>query len=226
MPSTTPPYLEELTEYCRSQGIMWVATYDAAIVRRNYPGADRFLLVEFEQGRKVGREFFKIEQELTDIIGGACGDLKALSELADYYRDEILAAATIEFASDTATHLPQMLAKARESWAEIKAAEKQSVKEKVKAISPEKLAEFCRSRGIKWLAASNADISWRDHPGVDLLLLAEFEEERKVSYFKLFDMERELTKLYDVTKASLITPSGLRERKEELLASATVQFDA
>ena len=51
---------EKLAQYCQAQGIRWLATYDAAIVRRNYPGADLFLLVEFEEGRRVGREFFKI----------------------------------------------------------------------------------------------------------------------------------------------------------------------
>ena len=210
MPSTTPPYLEALAEYCRARGIRWLATYDAAIVRRNYPGADLFLLVEFEEGRKVSREFFRIEQELTDIIGGACGDLKAMPELADYYRDEILAAATIEFASETATHLPQMLAKARESWAEINAAEKQSVREKVKAIPPEKLAEFCRSRGIKWLAASNADILWRDHPGVDLLLLAEFKEGFSKGWGS-FKTERELSVLFGVVRAHVLNKPGARD---------------
>ena len=46
----------------------------------------------------------------------------------------------------------------------------------MKAMPPEKLSQFCRSRGIKWLAACDEEISWRDHPGADLLLLAEFEE--------------------------------------------------
>ena len=226
MTAKKPAYQEQLEAYCIKRGIKWLATYDAAIVRRNYPGADLFLLVEFEEGRKVGREFFKIERELTDIIGGACGDLKALPELADYYRYEILAAATVKFASETAGYLPQMLAEARESWAAIKAAEKQAVRDKVKAMPSEELAEFCRSNGIKWLAACDMEISWRDHPGADLLLLAEFVEGHKVGYFELFDMERYLTDLYDVVKAKLITTSGLGERKKELLTSATVQFAA
>ncbi len=115
MTTEKPAYQKQLEAYCIKQGIKWLATYDAAIVRRNYPGADLFLLVEFEEGRRVGREFFKMERELTDIIGGACGDLKALPELADYYRDEILAAATVRFASETAPDLSQMLAEARES---------------------------------------------------------------------------------------------------------------
>ena len=226
MPSAKPPYEEKLAEYCRAQGIRWLATYEAAIVRRNYGGADLYLLVEFEEGRKVGREFFKIERELTDIIGGARGDLRALPELADYYRDEILASATVRFASETATHLPQMLAEARESWAVISASEKQAVRDKVKAMPSEKLAEFCRSNGIKWLATYDADISWHEHPGVDLILLAEFYEGQKVSYFDLFDLERELTDLYGVIRVNLITPSGLPKRKDEFLSSAKVQFAA
>ena len=210
MPSATPPYHDELAEYCRAQGIRWLATYDADIVHRNYPGADLFLLVEFEEGRKVGREFFKIERELTDIIGGACGDLRALTELTDYYRDEILAAATVKFASETAAHLPQMLAQARESWKDIRAAEKQAVRDKVKAMPPEKLAEFCCSRGIKWLAACDIDISWRDYPGVDLVIMAEFEE----GYSKgwgVFETEAEMSSLFGVVRVCLLSRPGVRD---------------
>ena len=226
MSSAKLSYEEKLAEYCRSQGIRWLATYDAAIVRRNYGGADLYLLVEFDEDRKVGREFFRIERELTDIIGGARGDLRALPELADYYRDEILASTTVRYASESATHLPQMLAEARESWAAIKVAEKQAVRDKVKAMPPEKLAEFCRSNGIRWLAACDGEISWRDYPGVDLVLLAEFDEDQKVSYFHLFDMERDLTDLYGVVRVNIVTPSGLRGRKEQFLSSAQVQFAA
>ena len=142
MPPSPPPYQEELSQYCRAHGIRWLATYDAAIVRRNYGGADRYLVVEFEEGRKVGREFFKIERELTDIIGGARGDLRALPEIADYYRDEILSSAAVLFASETATHLPQMLAEARNAWAAIQAAEKQSVRDEVKAVAPEEASRI------------------------------------------------------------------------------------
>ncbi len=216
-------YQEQLEAYCAKQGIKWLATYDAAIVRRNYPGADLFLLVEFEEGRRVGREFFKIERELTDIVGGACGDLKALPELADYYRDEVLAAATVRFASETATHLPRMLAEARESWAAISAAEKQAVKDKVKAMPPEKLAEFCRSNGIKWLAACDSDIPSHFYPGADLLLLAEFDDSRRKGW-GIFKTEKELAALYDVVKVYLTTPSALRDRKKEILAVAQVQY--
>lgn len=210
MPSATPPYHQELADYCRAHGIMWLATYDAAIVRRNYPGADLFLLVEFEEGRRVGREFFKIERVLTGIIGGALADLKALPELADYYRDEILASATIQFASKSATHLPQMLTEARESWAAIKTAENQAVNDKVKAMPPEKIAEFCRSRGIKWLAAGQPEIAWRQYPGVDLLFLAKFEE----GYPKdrgPFETERELSDLFGVVRASILSRPGARD---------------
>ena len=210
MTESKPAYQEKLEAYCIKQGIKWLATYDAAIVRRNYPGTDLFLLVEFEEGRKVGREFFKIERELTDIIGGVCGDLRALPELADYYRDEILAAATVKFTSQTVTHLPQMLAEARDSWASIKTAERQAVRDKVKAMSPGKLAEFCRSRGIKWLAACDMEISWRDYPGADLLLLAEFEESYPKGWGP-FQTESELSDLFGVVRVSIISRPGARD---------------
>ena len=209
-----PRYHDELAAYCRTHGIRWLATYDAAIVRRNYPGADLFLLVEFEEGRKIGREFFKIERELTDIIGGACGDLRALPELADYYREEILAAATVQFYCETATLLPQLLSDARESWANIKAAEKRAVKDKVKAMPPEKLAEFCRAKGIKWLAASDLDISWREYPGVDLLLLAEFEEGFSRGWGSL-KTERELSALFGVVRARVLRKPGAHDNRPD-----------
>ena len=210
MSESKPAYQEKLEVYCREKNIKWLATYDAAIVRRNYPGADLFMLVEFEEGQKVGREFFKIERELTGIIGGACGDLKALPELADYYRDEILAAATVKFASETATHLPKMLAEARKSWAAIKAAEKQAVRDKVKAMPSEELGEFCRSNGIKWLAACDMEISWRDYPGADLLLLADFEEGYPKGWGP-FQTERELSDLFGVVRVFIISRPGARD---------------
>ena len=223
MTASTPLYDDKLAEYCKNHGIMWLATYDAAIVRRNYPGADLFLLVEFEEGVQVGREFFKIERELTDIIGGACGDLKALPELADYYRHEVLAGAIIQFASEKATHLPQMLAEARENWASIKVAERQAVRDKVKAMPPERLAEFCRSNGIKWLAACDVDKGPKSSFNADLTLIAEFENGYP-EHWGSFKTERKLAALYDVVKVYLISPSALRDRKDEILAASQVQF--
>ena len=229
MPSAAPPYQDEkaekLSEYCRAQGIRWLATYDAAIVRRNYGGADLYMLVEFEEGRKVGREFFKIERELTDIIGGACGDLRALPELADYYRDEILAAATVRFASETATHLPQMLADAREAWAAINVAERQAVRDKVKAMPSEELVEYCRANGIKWLAACAADKGPKSFFNAALTLIAEFEKGYP-KHWGSFKSERDLAALYDVAKVDLISLPALRDRREEILAAAQVQFAA
>ncbi len=227
MPSAIPPNQDEkaekLAEYCRAHSIRWLATYDATIVRRNYPGADLFLLVEFEEGHKVGREFFKMERDLTHIIGGACGDLKALPELADYYRDEILASATVRFASQTATHIPQMLAEAQESWAATKAAEKQAVRDKIKAMPSERLTEFCRANGIKWLAACDPDKGSGSFFNADLMLVAEFEKGYP-KHWGSFKTERELAALYDVVKVELTSLSALRDRKDEILEVAQVQF--
>ena len=219
-------YQEKLDAYCRGQGIKWLATHDANCIRRTLPGADLFLLVEFEEDRKVGREFFRIERELGDIMGAYMADLRALPELADYYRDEVLASATVKFASHNAAYLPQMLAEARESWAEIDAAERQAVKDKVKALPKEKLAEYCRANGIKWLATSDVDIARRTFPGVDLLLLAEFEEGYPKGW-GTFKTEKELTNLFGVVGTHLLSLKGLRDNhpyREKALEVAEVLF--
>ncbi len=218
---------EKLASYCSENGIKWLATYEANCVRRTLPGADLFLLVEFEEGRNIGREFFKIERELGDLLGAAIADLRALPELADYYRDEVLASATVKFASNNAAYLPEMLAEARETWTKIDAAERQAVKDKVNALPKEELADFCRSRGIRWLATSDIDIARRSFPGVDLFLLAEFEQSQTRGFSKHFELEDDFTALFGVVKASLQSRPGMRDDHrswDRAVATAEVLF--
>ena len=218
---------EKLAEYCRENGIKWLATHKANCVLRTLPSADLFLLVEFEEGRNIGREFFKIERELGDLLGAAIADLRALPELADYYRDEVLASATVKFASSNAAYLPEMLAEARETWTKIDTAERQAVKDKVKALPRVELADFCRSRGIRWLATSDVDMARRSFPGVDLFLLAEFEESRTGGFSKLFELEDEFTALFGVVKAHLQSRPGKRDDHrgwDRAVATAKVLF--
>ena len=97
MPIVKPVSEEKLAEYCRTNGIKWLATHDAEIVRRNFPDVDLFLLVEFEKDRRVGWRIVGIERELAALFGVVKADLRTLAELRDYYRDEVLAAAEVQF---------------------------------------------------------------------------------------------------------------------------------
>ena len=94
-----PVSKEKLAQYCRENGIRWLATYNVEIVRRNVPGVNLYLLATFEEGHRVGWDIVKIEKELASLFGVPKADLRTLPELRDYYRDEVLAAAEVQFAA-------------------------------------------------------------------------------------------------------------------------------
>ncbi len=54
------------------------------------------------------------------------------------------------------------------------------------------------------------EISWRDHPGADLLLLAEFEEGYPKGW-GTFQTESELSDLFGVVRVSIISRPGARD---------------
>ena len=100
MALTKPVSKEKLAEYCRSNGIKWLASHDAEIVQRNFPEVELFLLVEFEADRRVGLlTLSRVQRELASLFGGVKTDVRTLPELRDYYRDEVLEAAEVQFAA-------------------------------------------------------------------------------------------------------------------------------
>lgn len=100
MALTKPVCKEKLAEYCRSNGIKWLASHDAEIVQRNFPEVELFLLVEFEADRRVGLlTLSRVQRELASLFGGVKTDVRTLPELRDYYRDEVLEAAEVQFAA-------------------------------------------------------------------------------------------------------------------------------
>ena len=100
MTVANPPSSEALAEYCRANGIRWLATHDAEVVRRHFPEIELFLLVEFEKDHKVGLlTLSKLQRELASLFGDVRADLRTLPELRDFYRDEVLEAAEVQFAA-------------------------------------------------------------------------------------------------------------------------------
>ncbi len=97
---TEPASKEKLAEYCRKNGITWLATYDLEIVRRILPDVELKLLADFEDDRRIGYfALFRIRDELASMFGGVNADLRTLDELNEYYRDEILVGAEVLFAA-------------------------------------------------------------------------------------------------------------------------------
>lgn len=95
-----PVSQEKLAEYCRANGIKWLAAHDAEIVQRNFPDVDLFLLVEFEEDCRIGyMTLLRIERELASLFGKVNTDLRTLPELRGFYRDEVLASVEAQFAA-------------------------------------------------------------------------------------------------------------------------------
>ena len=94
-----PVSKEKLEEYCRANGIKWLATYEVDIVRRNVPGASLYLLAVFEENHQIGWDIVEIENDLASLFGVQKADLRTVPELRDFYRDEVLAAAEVQFAA-------------------------------------------------------------------------------------------------------------------------------
>ena len=91
---------KKLADYCRKNGIKWLATHDAEIVRRHFPDVDLFLLVEFEIDQRVGFfRLFEVQDELSALFVGLKTDLRTLPELREFYRNEVMSAAEVQFAA-------------------------------------------------------------------------------------------------------------------------------
>lgn len=100
MVKAKPVSEQQLGEYCRENGIKWLAAHDAESTRRHFPDVELFLLVEFEKDQRVGFfRLFEVQEELSSLFGGLRTDLRTLPELRDFYRDEVMSAAEVQFAA-------------------------------------------------------------------------------------------------------------------------------
>jgi len=93
-------------------------------------------------------------------------------------------------------------------------------------IDAEALAAFCRHNHIRRLSLFGSVLGDRFGPQSDVDMLVEFEPGVRVSLLDMARMEMELTKLVG-RKVDLRTPKELsRYFREQVLASAVVQYAA
>jgi len=80
---------ERIEAFCRANGIRRLALF-GSILRGDFrPESDIDVLVEFQPDVRVGLSFFRIQDELSDILGHKV-DLNTPGDLSKYFRDEIL----------------------------------------------------------------------------------------------------------------------------------------
>jgi uncharacterized protein len=87
-----------LRQFCKKYGIRKLSLF-GSILRGDFkPTSDIDVLVEFEQGQRVGLlRIARIENELSDILGRKV-DLRTPQELSRYFRQEVIDSSEVQYA--------------------------------------------------------------------------------------------------------------------------------
>ncbi len=85
-----------VAEFCRRNRIRRLALFGSVLRDDFRPDSDVDVLVEFEPDARVGLRFFALELELSEILGRKV-DLNTPGFLSDYFRDEVLAEAEVQY---------------------------------------------------------------------------------------------------------------------------------
>jgi len=92
-------------------------------------------------------------------------------------------------------------------------------------LPKEEIRDFCNRNHIRKLALFGS-VSRDDFgPASDVDVLVEFEPEAGVGYFELYEMEEELSRLFEGRRVEITTPRSLSKYfRKEVLANAEVQY--
>jgi len=96
-----PPPVETLAEFCARFHVRKLSLFGSVLRNDFSPNSDIDVLVEFHPGHVPG--FFRLlemEEELTRLFGGRKVDLRTPQDLSRYFRDEVLALAEVQYASE------------------------------------------------------------------------------------------------------------------------------
>ena len=92
-------------------------------------------------------------------------------------------------------------------------------------INKDKLSDFCERHHIRRLAIYGSALRGDFEPDSDVDVLVDFMPGHTPGFFRLFEMEEELSGLFGVRKADMRTPEDLsRYFRDEVVATAEVQY--
>jgi len=93
------------------------------------------------------------------------------------------------------------------------------------AIAKEKIADFCERNHIQRLAIYGSVLGGDFGPDSDIDVLVDFMPGHVPGFFRLFEMEEELSVIFGGRKVDMRTPEDLsRYFRDEAVASAQVQY--
>ena len=90
---------EQIADFCRKHHIKWLALFGSVLREDFRPDSDVDVLVEFEEEHIPG--FFRLmamQEELSGILGRGA-DLRTPEDLSRYFRDQVAAAAEVQYAA-------------------------------------------------------------------------------------------------------------------------------
>jgi predicted nucleotidyltransferase len=91
-----PP--DKISEFCMRYHIRRLAFFGSVLREDFTPESDVDVLVEFEQGTRVGFfELFDMEQELSRFLNGRKVDMNTPNSLSKYFRDKVLREAEVAY---------------------------------------------------------------------------------------------------------------------------------
>lgn len=86
----------EIAEFCRRHRIRRLSLFGSVLRDDFTDESDIDVLVEFEEGARVGWEFFGMQRELSHILGREV-ELHTAGFLSPYFRDDVLAHAEVKY---------------------------------------------------------------------------------------------------------------------------------
>ncbi len=87
----------KLMDFCKKNRIRKLSVFGSAICGELQPESDIDLLIEFEEGHTPGLfSIIKMEMELTEILDRKV-DLRTPEDLSQYFRDEVMQNAELQY---------------------------------------------------------------------------------------------------------------------------------
>lgn len=90
---------DEIADLCRCHHIRRLALFGSVLRADFGPDSDVDILVEFEKGCEPGFGFFRIQDELCELLGRKV-ELHTPNFLSRYFRDEVLKTAQVQYVKE------------------------------------------------------------------------------------------------------------------------------
>lgn len=92
---------DKIADFCRRNYIHKLSLFGSILQNDFRPDSDIDILVEFEPGHVPGfLQLARLERGLSELLGNRKVDLRTLQELSRYFRDEVAAAAEVQYAEE------------------------------------------------------------------------------------------------------------------------------